>query len=99
MGEVLSHEEVEKVSLLARLKLTEDEIETFRTQLSRVLEYVDILNEVDTEDVEPMVHAVEIANVFRGDEVQESLPRQRALANAPKTDGQCFLVPQILDGG
>jgi aspartyl-tRNA(Asn)/glutamyl-tRNA(Gln) amidotransferase subunit C len=46
-----------------------------------------------------MVHAVELSNVFRDDVVRPSLPREAALANAPKTDGQCFLVPQIIDAG
>ena len=94
----LTREEVAKVAVLARLKLTEAEIETLTTQLSDVLGYVDILNEVDTENVEPMVHAVELTNIFREDEVRESLPREEALANAPKSDGRAFLVPQILDG-
>jgi aspartyl-tRNA(Asn)/glutamyl-tRNA(Gln) amidotransferase subunit C len=56
-----------------------------------------MLNEVDTDDVEPMAHAVEVTNVLREDAVRESLPREAALANAPKTDGECFLVPPILE--
>jgi aspartyl-tRNA(Asn)/glutamyl-tRNA(Gln) amidotransferase subunit C len=95
----MNREEVVKVALLARLKLTDDELDRFTSQLGQVLQYVDILNEVETEDVEPMAHAVELFNVFRDDEVRESLARDEALSNAPETDGQCFLVPPILDGG
>ena len=94
----LTREDVMKVALLARLKLSEAELETFTAQLGHVLQYVDILNEVDTAVVEqPMAHAVELSNVFREDVVRPSLPRDEALANAPKSDGRYFLVPPILE--
>lgn len=93
----LTPEDVLKVARLGRLKLTDAEVADYTAKLGSILEYVESLNEVDTEDVEPMVHAVELSNVFRRDEVTPSLPREAALANAPKTDGQFFLVPQILD--
>ena len=98
MSVQLTRDDVAKVATLARLKLTDSEQETLTTQLGEVLGYVDILNEVNTENVEPMAHAVELSNIFREDEVRESLPWDDALANAPKSDGQSFLVPQILDG-
>ncbi|HID22842.1 MAG TPA: Asp-tRNA(Asn)/Glu-tRNA(Gln) amidotransferase subunit GatC [Planctomycetaceae bacterium] len=98
MTRILTREDVEKVAVLARLKLTDEELETFTAQLGKVLEYVAILNEVETEGVEPMAHAVEMKNVFREDVPGRSLPRDQALANAPKTDGKFFLVPQILEG-
>jgi aspartyl-tRNA(Asn)/glutamyl-tRNA(Gln) amidotransferase subunit C len=97
MAEPLSRAEVERVALLARLKLTPAQLELFTSQLQRVLGYVDILNELDTEDIEPMAHAVERVNVFRDDVIQPSLSREDALANAPKTDGKSFLVPPILE--
>lgn len=93
----LTHADVLKVARLARLKISAAEVDDYTEKLGSVLAYVESLNEVDTEDVEPMVHAVELSNVFRADEVTASLPRAAALANAPKTDGQFFLVPQILD--
>lgn len=89
---------VEKVARLGRLKLTDEELDRFADQLGSVLKYVDMLNEVDTENVEPMAHAVELTNVLREDVAAESLPREAALSNAPLTDGKYFLVPQILDG-
>lgn len=97
MAAKLSREDVLKVATLARLKLTEAEVADYTAKLGSILEYVDSLNEVNTDDVEPMVHAVELSNVFRADEVRPSLPREAALANAPKTDGSFFLVPQILE--
>lgn len=97
MAETLDAEKVRKVAVLARLKLSEAEIGDYATKLGNILKYVDALNEVDTEGVVPMVHAVELSNVFRADEVQPSLPRAAALQNAPKTDGTFFLVPQILE--
>jgi len=99
MSTLLTPDEVQKVARLARLKLADDEIAIFTRQLGQVLEYVDILREVDTESVEPMAHAAELRDVFRADELRPSLSREVALANSPKTDGQFFLVPQILDGG
>lgn len=93
----LTREEVAKTALLARLKLTDGELDQLTAELGQVLQYVEILGEVNTDDVEPMAHAVERVNVLRDDVVIDSLPRELALANAPKTDGQSFLVPPILE--
>jgi aspartyl-tRNA(Asn)/glutamyl-tRNA(Gln) amidotransferase subunit C len=93
----LTRDDVQKVARLARLKLREDELDRFTSQLGQVLEYVRLLDELDTRDVEPMAHAVEVTNVWRADEVAPSLPREAALSNAPQTDGRYFLVPPILD--
>lgn len=97
MSASLSRQDVEKVANLARLKLTPGEVDVMTTQLQKVLGYVEILNELNTDDIEPMAHAVERVNVFRPDVIEPSLPREAALANAPKTDGKSFLVPQILE--
>lgn len=97
MAEPLTREDVLKVALLGRLKLSEAEAADYAVKLGQVLGYVEVLNEVDTENVEPLVHAVELSNVFRADEVRPSLPPTEALANAPNTDGRFYLVPQILD--
>lgn len=94
----LTRDEVAKVALLGRLKLSADELDRMTVQLSRLLEYVEILNEVDTDHVEPMAHAIELVDVFRDDIPAPSLTREEALANAPKTDGRGFLVPKILEG-
>ena len=65
-------------------------------QLGKVLEYMSLLNEVNTEHVEPLAHAVELTNVFREDRVTPSLDREEALANAPHRDDECYLVPAVL---
>jgi aspartyl-tRNA(Asn)/glutamyl-tRNA(Gln) amidotransferase subunit C len=92
----LSREEVEKVSLLGRLKLTDEELETMTTQLGRIVDYVELLNELDTRNVEPMAHAIDLHNVFADDVPAESLPRELALSNAPKRDDECYRVPAVL---
>ncbi|MFO1022310.1 MAG: Asp-tRNA(Asn)/Glu-tRNA(Gln) amidotransferase subunit GatC [Planctomycetales bacterium] len=99
MAQALTREDVRKVALLGRLKLSESELDAFTTQLGSVLEYVDALKAIPTDNVEPMVHAIEMSNVFREDACRPSLPRDAALKNAPKTDGKYFLVPQIIDAG
>jgi aspartyl-tRNA(Asn)/glutamyl-tRNA(Gln) amidotransferase subunit C len=94
----ITRDDVRKVASLARLRLDDSEIESLAHDLTSIVGYVEVLNEVDTTGVEPMVHAVELQNVLRADELRESLPREKALANAPRSDGQCFLVPAIIDG-
>ncbi len=92
----ISREEVEKVSLLGRLLLSEDELETMTTQMGQILGYMELLDEVDTEQVEPMAHPVEVSDVFRVDEARPSLARDQALANAPQRDHECYRVPAVL---
>ena len=90
--------DVRKVASLARLKVSEAEVTSLLGDLTAILDYVGMLSEVDTTDVEPMVHAIELHNVLRSDELVESLPRSAALSNAPRSDGECFLVPAIIEG-
>ena len=92
----LSRDQVEKVSLLARLLLSDAELDTMTRQLGRIVDYVEQLSELDTEDVEPMAHAFELANVLRPDEPAPSFDRAAMLANAPHSDGECYLVPAVL---
>jgi aspartyl-tRNA(Asn)/glutamyl-tRNA(Gln) amidotransferase subunit C len=92
----ISREEVEKVSLLGRLLLWEGELDTMTVQLGQILDYMDLLGEVDTDEVEPMAHALDVSDVFREDEVRPSLDREQALANAPNRDQECYLVPAVL---
>lgn len=92
----LTRADVEKVALLARLQLTEAELETMTEQLGQIVGYVDLLGEVATDGVEPMAHAVEVVNVFAEDRVEPSLPRELALANAPRHNDRGYLVPAVL---
>lgn len=87
---------VEEIATLARLDLDADRRERLAGDLAQILSYVAMLDELDTTSVEPMAHAVELYNVFRDDQVQPSLPREKALQNAPKQDGEFFLVPAVL---
>ncbi len=92
----ISPEQVLKVSRLARLELSDDELATMTAQLSQVVDYVDQLSELNTDDVVPMAHALDLTNVFVVDQVAESLERSQALANAPHADGECYLVPAVM---
>jgi aspartyl-tRNA(Asn)/glutamyl-tRNA(Gln) amidotransferase subunit C len=92
----LSRQDVLKVSLLARLRLTDEELDRMTTQLQQIVGYVEQLGELNTDGVEPMAHAVELTNVFGADELRPSLDRAAALANAPKHDGECYRVPAVL---
>lgn len=92
----ISREVVKRVALLARLQLSADEIERMASQLSAIVDYVDQLAPLDTDGVEPMAHAVPLANVFAEDVILPSLPRETALATAPKHDKECYLVPPVL---
>ena len=92
----ISRKEVEKVSLLGRLLLSEEELDKMTTQLGQILGYMDLLGEVDTDGVEPMAHALDVSDVFRDDQVRPSLDRDQALANAPNRDDECYRVPAVL---
>jgi len=92
----LSRQDVEKVSLLARLRLNGDQLDQMTTQLGQIVGYVDQLSELNTVDVPPMAHAVELANVLADDVVRPSYDREQILANAPKRDDECYRVPAVL---
>jgi aspartyl-tRNA(Asn)/glutamyl-tRNA(Gln) amidotransferase subunit C len=92
----LTRADVEKVSLLSRLLLTDEEAGRMAKQLSSVVGYVEQLQAIPTDGVEPMVHAIDMHNVFANDIIEPALPRELALANAPKHDNECFRVPAVL---
>ncbi len=92
----ITREEVEHVAGLAKLNLSEEELATMTKQLDTILSYVSKLDELDTTKVAPTTHAFSINNAFREDEVQESLPRDKALANGPKVNEEAFVVPKII---
>lgn len=93
----LSAEEVKHIAWLARLGLTEEEVETFRSQLSHILENFQILQEVDTTSVPAVSHASGLENVLREDEPRDSLPQSSVLANAPDRADNCFRVGAIIE--
>lgn len=93
----LSREEVLHIARLARLGLTEAEVDKFSAQLSNILENFAILQKVDTTGVPPTAQAIALQNVTRDDEVAPSLPPNEILANAPRREGDCFRVRAVLE--
>jgi len=88
---------IEHLASLARLSLSDKESELFGPQIESILEYIDKLNELDTENVEPTSHVIEINNVLREDIRRESLSREDALINAPDRTAKFFRVPKIIE--
>jgi aspartyl-tRNA(Asn)/glutamyl-tRNA(Gln) amidotransferase subunit C len=92
----ITRADVESVSMLARLQLSDAEIDRLSGELASIVGYVDQLSQVNTDGVEPMAHAVELSNIFADDKVEPSLPREAALANAPHHNERGYLVPPVL---
>ena len=96
-GKKIDEAQVRKVATLSRLELTEAQVQEFTGQLSAILDYVEKMNELNTDGIEPLAHCLPVSNVFREDRVTESLGTEKTLANAPQRDGDFFKVPKILD--
>jgi aspartyl-tRNA(Asn)/glutamyl-tRNA(Gln) amidotransferase subunit C len=92
----VTKKDVEKIAELAQLKFSEEELESFTPQMNEILNYMDKLNELDTENVEPLSHPVEQTNVFREDELKPSITTEDALKNAPEKDEHYFKVPKVI---
>jgi len=92
----IDRSEVEHVALLARLKVSESDIEKLTNQLNRILTYMDKLNELDTQGLEPMAHAQPVCNAFREDVVKPSLDPNNSLANSPERNETFFIVPRVI---
>lgn len=92
----ITRAEVEYVAHLARLNLSDDELEKMTNQLDNILSYVAKLDELDTEGVEPTTHAFSISNAFREDIVHKSLSQKEALQNCPVKNQEAFIVPRII---
>ncbi len=88
--------EIEYLARLARIKLNEEEKERFEKELTKIIEYVSQLKEVDTENVEPSYHVLPVTNVFREDKVEKSLDVEEVLKNAPDRVKNFFKVPRII---
>jgi len=88
---------IDKLADLARLKFEGAKKETIKKDLDRMLAFVDKLNELDTEGVEPLVYMTDEPLVLRKDEVGEELSQEEALKNAPSRDSDYFKVPKVLD--
>ena len=97
-SEKITLAQVRHVAKLARLALSEDELETMRVQLSRILGHVASLDLLDVSDVPPTSHAVPMQAPMRADVLRDSLPRSELLAAAPSTEAGAFAVPQVMEG-
>jgi aspartyl-tRNA(Asn)/glutamyl-tRNA(Gln) amidotransferase subunit C len=94
--EAVSSQDVRHVALLARLELSEAQVEEYSSILNRILKHMRKLDELNTDGVPPTSHPAPIPNVLREDQVRPSLPVEEALANAPVSEANCFKVPQII---
>jgi aspartyl-tRNA(Asn)/glutamyl-tRNA(Gln) amidotransferase subunit C len=91
----LTLDEVRKVADLARLEISDAELETMARQLSAIVDYINQLQTVNTDGVEPLAHALDLHDVFRADEPGQSLSEDEALANAPVRKGSFYRVPAV----
>jgi aspartyl-tRNA(Asn)/glutamyl-tRNA(Gln) amidotransferase subunit C len=89
--------EVEYVAKLARLSINPEDKPVMAKQLAGILDYIDKLNQLDTKKIPPTTHILQINNVYREDEVRESLPKEIALENAPDKEGPFFRVPKVIE--
>ena len=92
----ITKEEVMYVADLARLELDDASIDKFAEQIATILEYIDLLNGLDTEGIEPTSHAISLTNAFRNDVAKEHLDRDLALQNAPDRENGNFIVPKVV---
>jgi aspartyl-tRNA(Asn)/glutamyl-tRNA(Gln) amidotransferase subunit C len=94
----LTRDEVRKVALLARLELTDDELDAQAKHFNDLLQQFEILQSLDLSGIEPTSHSIPLVNVLREDVVLPSLSREAALANAPESRDGCIVVPRIVEG-
>lgn len=99
MANIITDETIEYVGILAKLDLSETEKEEAKKDMGRMLDYIDMLNELDTTGVEPMSHVFPIQNVFREDVVTNGDEREAILSNAPEKQDGTFVVPKTIEGG
>ncbi len=99
MSSVMDEATVRHIAKLARLRVDDAEVTRYAAQLSKILEYVNLLNRLDTAEVAPTAHAAAAMNVLRDDEAGTPWNRERALANAPDCQVGFFRVPKVLNRG
>ena len=97
MANIITDETIEYVGILAKLELSDEEKEQAKTDMGRMLDYIDKLGELDTSDVEPMSHVFPVQNVFREDVVTNEDEREQLLSNAPQEKDGMFVVPRTFE--
>lgn len=93
----VTRETVEYIANLARLELSEDEVGQFVRDFNNILNYMELLNQVDTDEVEPLEHVIEPSHEYRKDVALAPLNHDLAMKNAPDTDGDYFRVPKVIE--
>lgn len=92
----ITPKDVEHVALLSRLELSEPDKANYTETLNAILDYMEVLNRVDTANVQPTAHVLPLKNVFREDKLHPTLEKELVLANAPEEEDGCFKVPRII---
>jgi aspartyl-tRNA(Asn)/glutamyl-tRNA(Gln) amidotransferase subunit C len=93
----VTNDEVRYVANLARLQFDDKEIESLAADMNKILEYMELLNEVDTSEVEPLDHVIELESRLRPDQAGEPLSHDEAMKNAPDADSDYFRVPRVIE--
>ncbi len=93
----VTEKEVSNVAMLSRLSFSKEEMTEYAEKFSAIIDYMDILQKADTEDVPPTAHALPMQNVFREDVVRPSIDRELALLNAPEKEDGYFKVPRVME--
>lgn len=89
--------EIEHLANLARLSLSNEEKTRLQDEVGNIIAFADKINEIDVSDINPTMHAADIYNVFREDEIKKSFSTEKILQNAPENDGKCFVVPKTVE--
>ncbi|MGE4319074.1 MAG: Asp-tRNA(Asn)/Glu-tRNA(Gln) amidotransferase subunit GatC [Deferribacterales bacterium] len=97
MSETVSKQDVLHIATLARLKFDDETAERFKNDLNNILGYIDKLNELNTDNIEPTSHALDVYTVTREDKAAESLSNEDALRNSASTENGCFRVPKVIE--
>lgn len=97
MANIITDETIDYVGILAKLELSDEEKEQAKKDMANMLDYIDMLNELDTDGVEPMSHVFPVHNVFREDVVENGDEREKILGNAPEEKDGSFMVPKTVD--
>lgn len=95
----LTEADVRHVALLARLALTDEQVESLRCELTSILEHIEAIRALDLSGIEPTAHPIPLVNVTRPDVPQPGLPRELALLNAPESEEGAFAIPRIVGPG
>lgn len=93
----VTKKDVEYIANLAKLRFNDEELDNFTHELNEILNYVEKLNELDTNNIEPLSHPIENVNVFREDQLKPSIDREEALRNAPSSTEEFFKVPKVIN--